>query len=167
MSMKVFALVLLILASNCSLIDNIIKKMKTFLQKKVDNEVIVQFMEIFKNRKNRIIPSHLAKNTEAFKNHINAIRANKGYIEDQKNHTDMSYGILHVSNTGCGAIATYNVLYHLTRNNNIDFASIVDDYENDGIVLYGLTGTSAKAIENYFKKNGFKTMSSIKEKDFD
>lgn len=65
------------------------------------------------------------------------------------------------------SIATYNVLYHLTGNNNIDYPSIIDSYEKDGIVLDGLLGTSAKAIEEYFIKNGFKTMSSTKEEDFD
>ena len=167
MSMKVFLLALLLLTSNCSLIDEIIKTIKRFLQNNVDNEVIVQFMEIFRNSNKKLYPSHLAKNTEAFKNHINAIKANKGYIEDQKNYTDMSYGMLPLSNNGCGTIATYNVLYHLTGNNNIDYASIVDSYENDGIVLYGLLGTSAIAFEEYFKKNRFKTMSSSKEEDFD
>ena len=149
--MKAFLLVLILLATNCSLIDNIIKKMKNFLQNNVDNEVIIQFMEIFRKNK-RLFPRHLAENTEAFKNHINTIKANKGYIEDQKNYTDMSYGLLHISNSGCGAIATYNVLYHLTGNNNIDFASIVDIYENDGIVLNGFLGTSAIAIEDFLKK---------------
>ena len=166
MFMKTFLLALLLLTSNCSLIDDVIKKMKSFLQNNVDNEIIVKFMEIFRKNK-RLFPSHLAGNTEAFKNHINTIKANKGYIEDQKNYTDMSYGLLHLSNTGCGVIATYNVLYHLTGNNNIDFASIVDIYENDGIVLYGFLGTSALAIEDFFKNKGFKTMSSVKEEDFD
>ena len=165
MSMKAFLLVLLLLTTNCS-IDDIIKKMKSFLQNKVNNEIIVQFMEIFRKNKKQF-PSHLAENTEAFKNHLNTIKANKGYIEDQKNYSDMSYGLLHISNSGCGAIATYNVLYHLTGNNNIDFASIVDIYENDGIVLYGFLGTSAIAIENFFKEKGFETMSSTKEENFD
>ena len=165
MSMKAFLLVLLLLTTNCS-IDDIIKKMKSFLQNKVNNEIIVQFMEIFRKNKKQF-PSHLAENTEAFKNHLNTIKANKGYIEDQKNYSDMSYGLLHISNSGCGAIATYNVLYHLTGNNNIDFASIVDIYENDGIVLYGFLGTSAIAIENFFKEKGFETKSSTKEENFD
>ena len=165
MSKKVFLLALLLLTSNCSLIDDIIKKLKSFLQNNVDNEVVVLFMEVF--RKNiKLFPNHLAKNTEAFKNHINAIKAYKGYIEDQENYSDMSYGILHLSNNGCGTIATYNVLYHLTGDYNIDYASIVDSYEKDGIVFNGLLGTSAIAIEDYFKKKGFKTMSSTKEEDF-
>ena len=166
MSMKAFLLVFLLLTTKCSLIDNIIKKIKNFLQNNVNNEVIVQFMEIFRKNK-KLFPSHLAENTEAFKNHINTIKVNKDYIEDQKNYTDMSYGLLHISNSGCGAIATYNVLYHLTGNNNIDFASIVDIYENDGIVLNGFLGTSAIAIEDFFKKKGFETLSSNKEEDFD
>ena len=165
MSMKVLLLALLLLTSNCSIIDDIIKKLKSFLQKNVDNKVIVQFMEVF--RKNiKLFPNHLEKNTEAFKNHLNAIKAYKGYIEDQKNYTDMSYGIFHLSNNGCGTIATYNVLYFLTGDDNIDYASMVDSYENDGIVLNGLLGTSAISIEDYFKKKGFKTMSSTKEEDF-
>ena len=124
-------------------------------------------MEIVRKNIKYIFPNHLAKNTKAFQNHIEAIKTYKGYIEDQNNYTDMSYGILHLSANGCGTIATYNVLYHLTGNNNIDYPSIIDSYEKDGIVLDGLLGTSAKAIEEYFIKNGFKTMSSTKEEDFD
>ena len=63
MSMKVFLLALLLLTSNCSLIDEIIKTIKRFLQNNVDNEVIVQFMEIFRNSNKKLYPSHLAKNT--------------------------------------------------------------------------------------------------------
>ena len=124
-------------------------------------------MEFLRKYKINLFPNHLAKNTEAFKNHLEAIKAYKGYIEDQKNYTDMSYGLLHVSNTGCGTIATYNVLYHITRDTNIDFASIIDNFEKDGIVFNGIMGTSAFSIEEFFKKKGFKTMSSTKVEDFD
>ena len=166
MSMKFLLIYFLILTSNCSFIDDFIKKLRCFLQTNVDNQVIVDFMEIVRKITKKYT-NHLEKNREAFKNHINYIKTNKGFIEDQKNYTDMSYGIFHLSKNGCGTIATYNVLYALTGNNDIDYASIVDDYEKDGIALYGLLGTSGIAIEDYFKKNGFKTMSSSKEEDFD
>jgi len=74
---------------------------------------------------------------------------------------------VHLSANGCGTIATYNVLYHITRDTNIDFASIVDNFEKDGIVFNGIMGTSAISIEEFFKKKGFKTMSSTKAEDFD
>ena len=166
MSMKFLLIYFLILTSNCSFIDDFIKKLRCFLQTNVDNQVIVDFMEIVRKITKKYT-NHLEKNREAFKNHINYIKTNKGFIEDQKNYTDMSYGIFHLSKNGCGTIATYNVLYALTGNNDIDYASIVDDYEKDGIALYGLLGTSGIAIEDYFKKNGFKTMSSSIEEDFD
>ena len=79
MFMKVFLLTLLLLTSNCSENDEIIKKLKSFLQNNVDNEVILQFMEIFRKNKKQF-PSHLTENTQAFKNHKNTIKANKGYI---------------------------------------------------------------------------------------
>ena len=167
MSKKFFLLALLLLSSNCSIIDDIIKTLKSFLQKNVGNDTIVQVMEFLRKYKINLFPNHLAKNTEAFKYHLEAIKAYKGYIEDQKNYTDMSYGLLHVSNTGCGTIAIYNVLYHITRDTNIDFASIVDNFEKDGIVFNGIMGTSAISIEEFFKKKGFKTMSSTKVEDFD
>ena len=70
----------------------------------------------------------------------------------------MSYGLLHASNTGCGTIATYNVLYHITRDTNIDFASIVDNFEKDGIVFNGIMGTSAMRfpLKNFLKRKDLK-----------
>ena len=40
-------------------------------------------------------------------------------------------------------------------------------HEKDGMVLQGLFGTSPKAIEGYFIKNGFKTQSSSKKVNYE
>ena len=73
---------------------------------------------------------------------------------------------LPLSQNGCGVIATYNVLYHLTKNETIDFPSIIRDLENDGIILNGAFGTSMIAIQDYFNKLGFKVTGSSKVEDF-
>ena len=40
-------------------------------------------------------------------------------------------------------------------------------HEKDGILLSGLFGTSMRAIEEYFVKNGFKTRSSSKKENYE
>ena len=78
----------------------------------------------------------------------------------------MQYGQLPLSNNGCGLIATYNVLFDLTKNENIDFPAIIKDLESDGIILNGAFGTSMVAIKDYFEKNGFKAIGSCKVEEF-
>ena len=90
------------------------------------------------------------------------ITRNNGYIEDQSSYTDMLYGVKPVSHNGCGVIATYNVLYHLTHKTDIDFPSIIRELEYDGIILNGLFGTAVRAIEDYFKKNLVKVRNNSK-----
>ena len=120
-----------------------------------------------RKRNDHRLPDNYAKNKAAFKNHAIAIRNNNGYIEDQQNYKDMSFGIKPLSFNGCGLIATYNVLYYLTKKEDINFASIIKDLEYDGILFGGLFGTSMKAIDDYFRKIGYRTKSSSNIRDYD
>ena len=195
----IFLLSLVIFSSNCSEESSFLDFLKKFAQNYIDNDLLIMSIEIIRRRNKHNFPDNFAKNKAAFKNHEFAIRHNKGFIEDQHNYNDMSYGIQTLSvafknhefaikhnkgfiedqhnykdmsygiqplsKNGCGLIATYNVLYHLTKQENIDFPSIIKYLENDGIILRGLFGTSMKAVDDYFKKHGFRTWSSANKKE--
>ena len=167
-TLKLFFLFsILIFSSNCLEENAFIHFLKSFIQNHISNDVFVFATKIISKLNFHKFPDNFAKNQEAFKNHAITIKQNEGFIEDQHNYKDMSYGIKSLSENGCGLIATYNVLYHLTKKEDIDFPSIIKDLEDDGIILRGIFGTSMVAIEDYFKKNGFKTWSSTNKKDYD
>ena len=163
----IFLLLLLLSSSNCITKEEIIAKLKAFLQNNISNEIVIDFLEILRVYVKKDFPSHLSQNRDAFKNHIAKIKANKGLIEDQGNYGDMNYGVLPLSQNGCELIAIYNALYILTKKEDIDFPLIIDMHEKDGILLNGLFGTSMRAIQEYFVKNGFKTHSSSKNEDYE
>lgn len=155
------------LSTNCQDFSALIEKLKGYLQNNVDNDIVINFLELLRKTFKKKFPEHLSQNRLAFPNHINTIKHNKGFIEDQGNYKDMSYGLLSLSANGCELIAIYNALYELTQNENIDFPFIIDKHERDGMILSGLFGTSVKAIQEYFDKDGFKTLSSSKKENYE
>ena len=112
-------------------------------------------------------PGNFEKNKAAFKNHLLSIRHNNGFIEDQHNYQDMFYGTKSLSDNGSGLIAIYNILYYLTKKEDIDFAQIIKDLELDGIYLNGAFGTGIKAPQNYFLKKGFRVTGAWDRKSFE
>ena len=158
---------LILFTTKCDDESSLIALLKKFLQNYVDNDVIIKFIEFLRAKESHNFPDHLAQNKQAFKNHLSAIKGYKGFIEDQGNYRDMAYGIKTLNENGCGLIATYNVIFALTNNWNIDFPSIIAHFEKDGILLKGVFGTSIKAIGDYFKQNGYKVMSSTKKAEYD
>ena len=170
MSFKILFILFTLLISTQSQKDetnSIVEKLRSFLQKNVPNELVLNFLEYLRTFKKKEYPTHLSENRQAFKNHLAKIKSNNGYIEDQRNYKDMSYGDLPLSDNGCELIAIYNALYELTKKTDIDFPLIIDIHEKDGILLNGAFGTSMKAIEQYFVKNGFPTKSSTKKEDYE
>ena len=162
-----FTFLLLLSSSYCIDFDALIKKLKSYLQNNVDNDVFLDFMEVLRKGYKKSFPDHFAKNKKAFPNHSQTIKRNRGFIEDQGNYGDMVYGLMSFSGNGCELIAIYNALYELTKQENINLPEIIDMHEKDGMVLQGLFGTSPKAIEEYFIKNGFKTQSSSKKVNYE
>ena len=140
---------------------------KSFIPKRVSNELSLSFFELLRKMASHNFPNNLERNIASFKNHIPTIEKNNGYIEDQHNYSDMFYGNKTLSYCGCEIISAFNALYDLTGDKNINLPMMINDFEKDGIVLSGQFGTSPKAIENYFTKNGFKTLSSCHLKDYD
>ena len=163
----IFLICVLIFSSDCSDQSSFLSYLNRFNQDSITNEYLLFIIEGMRRRNNHRLPDNFAKNKAAFKNHAATIRKNKGFIEDQQNYNDMSFGTKSLSYNGCGVIAIYNVLYHLTKRDDINFAQIIRDLEYDGILLGGIFGTSMKAVDDYFKKLGFRTKSSSKVRDYD
>lgn len=162
-----FLFFIIIFSSKCQDEKSFLDLLKSYIQSHVSNESLLSLIELVRHRNSHNFPDNYETNKAAFKNHINTIKHNKGYIEDQGSYSDMKYGIKKVSESGCGIIATYNVIYHITKKENIDFPSIIKAYENDGIILRGMFGTSMKAVDDYLKKQGYRTKSSSKKEDYD
>ena len=114
-----------------------------------------------------IIQKNLSNNINNFENHKKIIEKNKGYIEDQHSYNDMYYGNKTMDYNGCGVIAVFNAMNDLKVKNEISLPSIIEYFENDGIVLSGIFGTAPTAIEDFFVKKGFETMNTTKEEDYD
>ena len=140
---------------------------KSFIPQKISNETSLTFFEFLRKIAFHNFPGNLEKNSENFKNHLKEIEKNNGYIENQHEYTDMYYGNKTISFCGCEIISAYNALYDLTGNHNISFPEIINEFEKDGIVLSGFFGTAPRAIEDYFKNHGFKTISSTKKEEYD
>ena len=104
----------MIFSSDCSDQSSFLSYLNRFNQNSIGNEYLIFIIEVMRRRNNHRFPDNFAKNKAAFKNHAVAIRNNKGYIEDQQNYRDMSYGTKSLSDNGCGLIAIYNVLYHFS-----------------------------------------------------
>ena len=56
-----------------------------------------------------------------------------------------------MADSGCGIIATYNAIYSLTRDENINFPKMIEAFEKDGIIFGGFFGTSPHSIEKYLE----------------
>ena len=168
MSAKFLLIFFIVLfSSKCDTYDSILSFFKSFVQNHISNGAFLTVIDYIRHKNKHNFPDNYQNNTIAFKKHLPTITRNNGYIEDQSSYTDMLYGVKPVSYNGCGVIATYNVLYHLTHKTDIDFPSIIRELEYDGIILNGLFGTAMRAIEDYFKKLGYETMSSCKKADYD
>ena len=79
----------------------------------------------------------------------------------------MYFGNKTMDYNGCGVIAVFNAMNDLKVKNEISLPSIIEHFENDGIVLSGIFGTAPTAIEDFFVKKGFETMNTTKEEDYD
>ena len=141
--------------------------LKKYLQNNVSNKDLVNIIEKVRYTTKHDFPDNFKKNKEAFKGHVFTIRRNKGFIEDQNNYADMSYGNYLLSKEGSGLIAIYNVIYHLTNKLDIDFPSIIKALENDGIIIPGFCGTSMIAVDDYLNSQNYRTWSSYEKSDYD
>ena len=146
--------------------ESIIEYFKSFLQQKVPNSVILNTIQLLRKLNPQVYPGNLENNIQNFPKHLNTIKRNKGFIEDQRNYEDLKYGMKTISFSGCEIIAAYNALYDLTGEENINLPEMIDYFEKDGILLYGNLGTAPQSVEEYFNKLGFETMLSTNREEY-
>jgi hypothetical protein len=90
----------------------------------------------------------------AFRNHLDRIRQDGGFIEDQRNYTDMHYGRVSMAYAGCEIIAVFNALSHLTgRLPRLD--RLIAAFLKSGVSFNGRFGTSPLAIVRFLRRAGF------------
>lgn len=76
----------------------------------------------------------------------------------QMRHHNISY-------SGCEVIATFNVYKALGGWGSPEqMAGLISAYESHGAALFGEFGTSPRAIERYFRQNGFTVTAAYGEK---
>ena len=139
---------------------------------KAKNKTIINFYELLRalnklKPKKKKIREALEYNLEKFKDHLEIIRENKGYIEDQNSYTDMKYGKVTMQYAGCEIIATFNAINNILGECTKSLSEMISEFEKDGCVLSGKFGTAPKAIADYFNKNGFIAKLTLKEKEFE
>ena len=144
------------------------KKLRAFIPHKISNNMVLSFFEITRS-KNRTLKReycyHLESNNKAFSGHVDKIKRNGGYIEDQHFYKDMVFGKTTMQYAGCEIIATYNALVDL--DGYISLPQLIAEYEKDGMALSGRFGTSPKAIKDFFNRHGYKTKMSVRSDEFE
>ena len=150
--------------------NKIVSFFTSFIPQKISNETAINFFDTLRKTSksnNNNFKQNLIKNNKNYENHINTINNNKGYIEDQKSYKDMHYGNKTMDYCGCGVISVFNAMNDLTGTHEMSLPLMIDYFEKDGITLSGQFGTAPRAIEDFFINQGFKTISSTKEEDYD
>lgn len=136
---------------------------------KINNKVMLMFYEVLRKLHRRPkgdISLTYWQNKNSFVNHLEQIEKQGGYIEDQNNYPDIKYGKKTISFSGCEIIAVYNVIQEIFTEKRYDFAKLIEEFEKDGCVLSGKFGTAPIAMADFFKRRGYATEVSIKEKDY-
>jgi hypothetical protein len=69
----------------------------------------------------------------------------------------MHLGFNTINRDGCGLVATYNALVMLSANNEspIQLYDIIQEFEINGVHLYGLFGATPSGIVKFFKTRGY------------
>ena len=111
--------------------ENIKNFFKGFIPQKVSNELTLIFFESLRKTATHNFPGNLEKNIKNFEHHKKEIEKNNGYIENQEDYKDMSYGNKTIDFCGCEIIATYNAIYDITGNHSISFPIMIDSFETD------------------------------------
>ena len=160
-----------------SIIESSKARVSAFIPSYISNRLLLAFLELLRSwhriagRKNY---GHAAGNAEVIrKNHAVRIRKNNGFIEDQHRYEDVSLGLTDMAYAGCEIIALYNVLADWRTHGNSGkrqspdttmpgweenlsshLASLIRDFEKDGILLSGRFGTSPRALCDYIRQMG-------------
>lgn len=150
--------------------NEMFKKVCAVIPNQINNETVIAALDLMRKQQKLLkkdFTAHLQKNEAAFQKHLEAIRKNKGFVEDQNNYTDMSYGEATMQYSGCEIFATYNAIFSIMGKNAMSLSKMIAEYEKDGMVLSGMFGTAPKAIRDFLDKHGFKTEFVTDENKFD
>ena len=94
-----------------------------------------------------------------------------GYINSQSATDVFKYGLTSADRSGCGFIATYNVLTYLQSvgkyDKEIDLAKIIRAYDSFGTLAYANLGPNPLAIKAYLEILGLDTDIVFKRDKFD
>lgn len=125
-----------------------------FIPRHVSNKTVLGFMEFLRriaHISKRKIRDHYKKNEEFF-----AANGIEGFIENQKDLKDVSFGKKNLAFSGCEIIAAYNALVRLGGISGFSLPRLISEFEKDGMIFGGRFGTSPKALLDFFSKNGYK-----------
>ena len=114
--------------------------------------------------------------------HMDSIRENKGFIEDQFRYHDVPLGAVNMAYAGCEIIALYNAIHACLLRTGVHafgdaeatyipytkasrpvspakaLSTMIAAFEKDGILLSGRFGTSPKALCDYLNRIGIKAV---------
>lgn len=98
--------------------------------------------------------------------HWDAWTVRFAYIENQNEWSNIMFGAgkhHNMRHSGCEVIATFNVLKALTGTGSPEsMAELIREYETRGAALKGELGVSPRAIEAYFRRQGFQVTATDK-----
>ena len=146
------------------------EKVCAFIPGKINNATVITAFEVMRKQQRLMkkdFSNHLKKNKEAVEKHLSDIKKNKGFIEDQNQWEDASYGESTMQYSGCEIFATFNAIWSMLGKTIMSLPEMISEYEKDGMVLSGKFGTAPKAVSDFLEKHGFQTELSTDEKEFD
>ena len=130
------------------------KGILAFIPRHISNKTVLGFMEFLRriaHISRRKIRDHYKKNEMFF-----AANGIEGFIENQKELKDVSFGKKNLAFSGCEIIAVYNALINLGGAADYPLPKLISGFEKDGMIFGGRFGTSPKALVDFFLKNGYK-----------
>ena len=131
-----------------------------FIPRRISHRTVLFFYDLLSRRFGRArrtaisLPARTSENKFAF-------------IEDQRSRSNENFGRSSVARAGCEVIALYNALGALSGSEIMEFPSLVGIFKKAGMALFGLFGTSPRALYRWLATNGYDVVSSAVTGEFD
>ena len=142
----------------------------SFIPKYVNNRIFLSIYHFIS-----LVPVPRKIRDQNYKNNIVQLKNMHGdfwtvhsaYIENQNEWDNIMYGAgkhHNMRRSGCEIIATFNALKALTGTGSPEsMAELIRVYEAHGAAMRGEFGTSPRAVEAYFRKQGFQVTATDKK----